>query len=243
MVDTDTINRRNVLKGIGAVGAVGALGGVGTLLMSNSASATAGGSIDNPDPVTSDDGTVTYVAVHTTGRLTWDGFDRPARQARLISRVKYKRGGNVFATYTIHDTGKIDLTTESWGGSGEEISLTGDHKAGQSGYIASDVDWGIAQANRENVYNDGYGLPSSPAPTDPLAAEGDGETQETRVMLESEYRLYAGNGAELTGTSGYPDRPTFSEDFVVSVTNQSASTGSGGADAEGDTGDSAEVGV
>jgi len=73
-----------------------------------------------------------------------------------------------------------------------------------------------------------------------------GPTARSQVRnIKSEIRVddVADGEIALTGTSGYPDRPTFSEDFVVSVTNQSASTASGGADAEGDTGDSAEVGV
>jgi len=242
MVEKPDVSRRNVIKAGAGVAAVGGLG-LGTTLLSDSASATAGGSIDDPGAVTSDDGTVTYVAVQTTGRLNWDGFDRAAKKARVITRVRYKRDGSFIDTHQIHDTGKFDLTQESWGGSGEEISLVGDHSDGQKGYIASDVDWGIAQANRGHVYNGGYGLPSDPAPVEPLAADTDGSSTQTRVVLKSEYRLYDANGQELTGTNGYPNRPTFSEDFTVTVDNEAATTSGGGSDAEGDTEDSAEVGV
>lgn len=236
------LDRRNVLKGIGGIGATAAVGGLGFLAVSGGATATAGSTIDDPNAVTSDDGEVTYVAVQTTGRVEWDGFDTAAKKARMISQVRYKRNGNVLGEWTIHDTSKFDLGS-SWGGSGEDISLTGDHESGQSGHIASDVDWGIAQKNRNNTYNNGYGLPNNPAPVNDLYAGADGSTRETKVVLETQYRLYDAGGGELTGTNGYPDRPVGESRFVVEVNNQGSSTTQGDADGEGDTGDSAEVGV
>jgi hypothetical protein len=174
--------------------------------------------------------------------VEWDGFDTPAKQARIINTVRYKRNGNVFAEYQIHDTGKFDLTG-SWGGSGAETTLTGDHHPGQSGHIASDVDWGIAQRNRQNSYNSGYNLPNNPAPVQELFADADGSQTETRVILEAKYLLYDQSGAELTNTNGYPDRITTTSDFVVTVNNEESSTSTGDADGEGDTGDGATVGV
>jgi hypothetical protein len=232
-------SRRQVLTGIGTTAAVGGLGAASLL---GGASATAGSSIADPTPVTSDDGEITYVAVQSTGRVSWDGFDTPARKARILSYVTLSRGGSELWSGEIHDTGKFDLTGE-WGGSGEETYLNGDHHAGQSGHIASDVDWGICQRGRQNLYNGGYGLPSSPAPTDYFYADGDGSTKKTKVTLRTEYRLYNENGQELTGTSGYPDRPEGEASFVVTVNNEEATTTSGTTDAEGDSTDSATVGV
>lgn len=236
------MERRTILKAGGGIAAVGTIGGLGLLATTGGASATAGSQIDDPSAVTSDDGEISHVAIQTTGRVEWDGFDTAAKNARIISRVKYKRDGNVFENYTVHDTGKFSLTG-SWGGSGEETHLAGDHEDGQSGYIASDVDWGIAQTNRQNDYNNGYGLPSNPAPTSPLYATSDGESVETRVIVESEYRLYDSSGSELTGQNGYPDRPEATEDFVVTVNNEESSTSFGRSDAEGDSTDDASVGV
>jgi hypothetical protein len=236
------LDRRDILKGVGGIAGASAVGGIGLLATTGGASATAGGSISNPDAATSDDGEISYVAVQTTGRVNWDGFDRPAAEARTLTRVRYKRGGSVLNEYQIHDTGKFALDGE-WGGDGETTELNGDHSPGQAGYIASDVDWGIAQQNRQNTYDGGYGLPNNPAPTAPFYADADGSTQETRVILEVEYRLYAGSGAELTGTDGYPDRPVSTSEFVVTVNNEASSTSFGDNDAEGDTQDGAEVGV
>jgi len=242
--DSSRLTRRTALKGLGGAAGTALVGGTGLAAFAGGASATAGGTIDDPDVAVSDDGEIQYVAVQSTGRLNWDGFDQPARKARLISRVTVNASdGNGPETYEIHDTGKFDLAQESWGGDGEEISLVGDHEDGQAGYIASDVDWGIIQANSENTYNSGYGLPTDPAPASRLYADADGSQKTTTVTLKSLYILYNENGAELTGTDGYPDRPTFSASFDVTVKNEKATTSGGDSDAQGDTDDTAEVGV
>lgn len=240
---TQTMQRRRLLKVAGSIGAVSTAAGAGVFATSQGAQATAGTSISNPSSVTSDDGEISSVEVQTTGRLTWDGFDTPAKEARIISDVSLQRDGSELNEFRIHDTGRFDLTTDSWGGSGEETSLSGDHEDGQSGYVASDVDWGILQENRENNYNDGYGLPNNPAPTAPLYAGTDGGQQKTKVVLKATYLLFGPNGSELTGQEGYPDRKQTSTSFVVTVNNEEATFGTGDSDAEGDSGDSAEVNV
>ena len=238
------MERRTFFKTAGGVGAAAALGGASLLASTGTAAATAGGSISDPSQVTSDDGRIKWVAVQTTGRMTWDGFDTAAKYGQIVIDVELKRDGSVIWSGQIHDTGFIDFSQGSgWGGSGEEIILTGDNEPGQSGHIASDTDWGIVQRNRDNIYNSGYPLPNNPAPASYLEASTDGGQTKTRVVLKAEYRLFDANKNELTGSSGYPGRPTFSSDFVVTVNNQEATTGSGDADAEGDTDDSATVGV
>jgi|GEM_PF-1495741 hypothetical protein len=237
------LDRRTVLKGASAVGVLG-VGGAGLFASTQGATATAGGTISDPSPVTSDDGRIKWVATRTTGRVTWDGFDDPVKYFRIVVSVELKRNGNTQWAGQIHDTGKIDATQgENWGSSGDAIYLQGEYGEGRAGTIASDADWGIVQRNRNNIYNNGYALPSNPAPASYLYANADGSTTKTKVILKSEYRLYASDGSELTGTSGYPDRPDFSSSFVVTVNNQEATTGSGDADADGHTGDEAEVGV
>jgi hypothetical protein len=230
------MERRELLKGLGGVAGVATVGGIGMLATSSSAVATANSDLGDTS-VVSDDGSVQYVATQTTGRLTWDGFDTPVEQGRIIVRVEFWRNGSKQKDYQIHDTDAFALTSD-WGGSGEEV------QSGREGYIASDADWGIAQANRENNYNDGYPLPENPAPTEPLENDN-GQTKDTekktRVVLSSTYRLYDSGGNELTGTSGYPDRPEARASTVLTVTNEGAETGFGNKDAEGDGADSAEA--
>lgn len=237
------MDRRDFVKTVGGIATASATGGAAFLAATGGASATAGGSIDNPSTATSDDGEISYVAVQSTGRLTWDGFDTPAARARIMTYVTLKQDGSaVWGEGLINDTGQFELTS-SWGGDGEDVSLSGDHSAGQSGYIASDIDWGICQKNRENNYNDGYGLPTDPAPTAPFTAAADGSEESTKVVLRTVYLLFDSSGNELTGQSGYPARPESSTSFTVTVQNDQATTGFGGTDGDGDSGDDATVGV
>ena len=213
------MQRREFTKTAGSIVGASTLGGAALFSMSGGATATAGGTIDNPTAVTSDDGEITTIAVQSTGRLTWDGFDTPVGQARIMNYVELRRGGStLWGENLIHDTGKFELTS-SWGGSGEDVSLTGDHEPGQSGYIASDVDWGIAQKNRENNYNSGYPLPNNPAPVTDFSADDDGGQTKTKVVMRAVYLLFDENGNELTGKDGYPDRPESSTEFTVTVNN------------------------
>ena len=225
-----------------AIGTVGALGGV-TAFMSQGASATAGGNISDPEVFTSDNGTVDWVSIQTTGRLNWEGFDEPVREFKIRTQLEMKRNGNTLWTGQINETNRIDATQDDWGGDGEEISLEGDYGEGRAGYIASDTDWGVIQRNRENIYNNGYGLPENPAPASYLTSNSDGDTTSTRVVITSTYLLFGPNGNELTGQDGYPNRPSSTSDFVVSVENRTSSTSFGSKDAEGDEENSAEVGI
>jgi hypothetical protein len=233
------MKRRNILRGAAGAGTALSIGSIGFLATSGGASATAGSSIADPAAGTTDDGEIRYINTKTTGRLTWDGFDKPAKYARIRVGVELHRNGNKLDEKWIHDTDIFSLSGD-WGGSGEETSLDGDYEDGQAGYVASDSDWDIIQAAD---YSSDSSLPSDPMAAQRLFAEEDGSSKKTRVVLKSQYRLYDANENELTGTSGYPDRPQSSADFVVTVNNQESTTGFGDGDATGDTRDSATVGT
>lgn len=263
MTQGSNLRRRGVLKTLGGIGTAIGIGGVGLVYASQGAEAAAGTSISDPSAITSDDGEIRVVATKSTGRLRWDGFDTPAAQARILVDVVLKRSGSTLNSYRIHDTGAFSLDADGdgtggpWGGDGDGIGLSGDHEAGQSGYIASDSDWGILQQDRAHIYDpeseetlsdgalvdagNGYPLPENPAPTDPLTADSDGGTQKTKVVLKATYILYDSNGNELTGSTGYPDRPVAKAGFTVTVNNEEGTTSFGGTDNEGDSDDGATV--
>lgn len=231
------MERRDVLKGLGVTAGAGVIGGAGIVASSDSAVATAGGQL-NDTSVKTDDGSVEYVATQTTGRVQWDGFDTAVRQAKIVNRVQYFRNGSKQKEYKINETNKFTPSDGVWqggDGNGEQF------ESGTEGYIAADADWGIAQAGRQNSYDSGYGLPSDPAPTDPLEVDTDGDTKKTKVVLVSEYVLYAGSGAELTGRSEFPDRPVAKSSTVLTVTNEEATSSFGDDDAQNDSDDSAEA--
>lgn len=230
------LDRRTVLGTVGGL----AVAGSGLAALTGGATATAGSTITDPQAVTTDDGKIRYVRTHTTGRLNWDGFDEPAKYGRIFVGVELHRNGNELASKWIHDTGKFALDQSDWGGSGEETSLSGDHEDGQEGYIASDADWDIIQSS---FYDDNSNHPQDPMAADKMFADSDGSEQRTKVVLKSQYRLYDASESELTGTQGYPARPSASSSFVVTVNNEESSTSFGNEDGDGDTEDSAEVGA
>lgn len=229
------MKRRTLLKGLGATAGAAAIGGAGLVASSDSVVATAGGQLNDTSAKT-DDGSVEYVSTQTTGRVRWDGFDTSVEKAKIINRVQYVRGGSVQEQYKINETDVFTPSDGAWqgdDGNGERFD------SGTEGYIAADADWGIAQAGRQNNYNNGYGLPENPAPTDPLEVDSDGSTKKTKVVLVAEYVLYSGSGTELTGQSEFPDRPVAKSSTVLTVSNQKATSGFGDEDQTGDTEDSA----
>lgn len=66
------LTRRKALGGIAAAGTL-AIGGVGLVAQSGGARATGGGDYEEVT-VTSDDGTVEYVAIYGASTVEWDGF-------------------------------------------------------------------------------------------------------------------------------------------------------------------------
>lgn len=249
------LTRRRV---IGGIGTTALLGSIGAAALTGGASATAGESLEDPETAVSDDGKITYVAVQSTGRVEWDGFDEPAKYGRIKVYVTLKdtEGTVVWGDVEdnlIHDTGTFSLTS-SWGAEGEEISIGGDHKDGQEGYIASDSDWGICQKDRDHYYDPsesdnisddatGYALPADPAPVSDFNVDTDGDSKDTVVEMRSEYVLYDSNKTELTGRSAYPERPEATSEFTVTVENQATVSSFGGEDGDGDTDDNTSVGV
>lgn len=232
------MQRRDLLKTIGGIGATATVGGLGLTAMSGSAAAQSQLAISDPSAVTTDDGSIEWVAVTAYLRTEWDGFDEAVHYARYTDKVTI-RPNSENNTYTINQTLSDDLGSgKSQGGSGwggDSGPFGGEYYsgAGTEGFIHVDIDWGICQENRSNVYNSGYGLPSNPAPVDNLEADTDGATKQSTVRLIKEVRLYDANQNPLTGpNSPYGiDDPTASVDLTVSVTNQGATasdTNSGG---------------
>lgn len=225
-------SRRTVLTGIGTLAA----GGAGLAAFSGSgAAAESNIAVEDAPTVTTDDGTVEWVAVKLWVRTEWDGFDSDVHYVRYTDEVTIAPNG-ADETYTINQTLSDDLDGgkspggEGWGG--DDGYHGGEHysDAGKAGYIHADVDWGIIQRNRENTYNQGYGLPNNPAPAETLFADDDGATNETLVRLDKQIRLYDADENPLTGPDGSQGvaDPSVSAEFVVTVENEAANTSNAG---------------
>jgi hypothetical protein len=183
---------------------------------------------------------VEYVAIFGDSVVNWNGFDRPATQARIINgisaRKKNQSRGSLISRQNLNDTGKFDLSQgDSYGGAGESISTS---DGGREGTIETDIGYGSNGNKNEDLYweivDDGdsetlndYGLPQSPLDAAPFEVDADGSSQDYVVTIYTIYRWYDSSGSEIF-------EKEFSSEVSLSVTNQAVSvSGSTGPDEDG----------
>jgi hypothetical protein len=220
------MNRRNFLKVAGAGGAAAAASGIGIIATTGSATA-AEFTISDPSAIATDDGTVNYVRLEANHEATWDGFDSDAQYVRYYDDVTV-RPNTENETQRINDTGLVDLSeveAGNWGGDGEYGS-----GPGKAGHIHADIDWNIIGDPDASDPSEG-GPRSVESPADLLnllAAEEDGSTQDSKIVLTKRVRFYDVDENPLTGPNGEYDDAVAEDSFVVSVENEAGTTGSSG---------------
>lgn len=216
------MERRDVLKTAGGIGAVSVAGGAGLLAMTGGAAADSHGDYESAT-VTSDDGTVEYVAIYGDKRIEWEGFDSMATQFSVLTEGRV--AGEMANYIELNDTGPVSLS-EDWGGSDEETS-----GPGTSGHIENAVglnggnhdptiDWHVVGSDPDN-----YGLPENSIDPSILTVDDDGGSYTFTVQVKSTYTWYDSGGNEI-----------FSEDFVdnvrVEVNNRPANAEASDGDGE-----------
>lgn len=233
------LDRRRLLKGTGVSLASLAAAGAGISTLTGGAVAT-GGSNFGSTSLTSNDGTVEYVAIFGDSVVNWDGFDTAATQARIVNgasaRKKNQSQGSLISRQNLNDTGKFDLSQgDSWGGAGEKISTSDD---GREGTIESDIGYGSGGNKNEEVYweivDDGdseslndYGLPQNPLPAAPFEVGSDGGSQDYVITIYTRYEWYDSSDSLIFDEE-------FTSEIDLTVNNQSASaTGQSGPDDDG----------
>lgn len=210
-----TMERRDFLKSTGALGAVAGVSGLG-LIASTGSSVAASFSITDPNPVTSDDGTIELVNVVANFTVNWDGFDEGVYYAAYRDEVVVAPNG-VNERYTIYDgIGEVSAgstgpalaklgdgetagsdSDDSWGGDtgpdgGEYYSPEGQTQ----GFIHADIDWNVLHKDGDASYTfDTSDDPNAnsvedPAPADELFADTDGAQNKTTVEYVKTVRLY-----------------------------------------------------
>lgn len=234
--DDTTLSRRTAVKTLGAIGALGA--GTGAVALFGAEPATAASfTISDPSAITTDDGSIDFVRLQAGHKATWDGFDTAVHKARYIDRVTI-RPSDENQTYTVNDTTSDDLS--NWSGQGDANGWGGDDEytsgVGKAGYVHAGVDWNIVGASDETRPPAEGGARSieDPAPaTDLLEPDTDGATKKSTVVFEKRVRFYDASGNPLTGPNGPYDDAVVSDDFLVEVTNESASVGASGSGSTG----------
>jgi hypothetical protein len=221
-LEYSTMERRQLLKGIGGIGTLAAVGGA-SFLLSGSAAATGGMDFGSAS-LSSDDGTVDHVAIFGDGRVEWDGFETEAKSFNIITEIGGDRLNN---RVQINESGPHDLTASSWGGSNETFS-----GAGTSGYIESDIGYGSGENRNENSYwiivapkgdpsqanhpASDYGLPMSAVEAAKYEVGTDGKTNNYNIKVHTTYQWFD----DTTGSGNLIFEKTFTSNITLTVTNE-----------------------
>lgn len=233
------MERRSMLKRLGALGAVGTGAGLGTTALSGTArGAEVSGTFDlnNAGPVTTDTGDVEYVQVDANFDVSWDGFDQAADRVRFVDTITV-RPNNEDQSERIFDgtsdpfaqwSGNGD--SNGWGGAGEYVVSDN----GTNGRFIVDINWNVIGDPSASSAADG-GSRSVETPADLLGViepDADGTTRESVVQYQKLFRFLNADGQPLTGPGsvmdGSPDDLVLTETFTVTITNQeAAATGDG----------------
>lgn len=223
------MQRRTLLKTAGGIGATATIGGLGLFALSGSAAAGATGNMNYGNvSVTSDDGTVEYVAIYGDSEVSWDGFDEPAEEVAISMEARHHGDDGWTELYT---TGKRSL--DDFGGNDEAVTIgdedTDEATAGtiysaigldENGEHDETIDWHIVGSDP-----DGYGLPTDSLDTASLEVDGDGASETFTVQVRTTYTWYDADGNTI-----------FTEDWTsdinVSVNNEKSSASAGDGDGE-----------
>lgn len=209
--------RRTVLKGAAGALGVAAVSGAGVLLGSNRARASA--ATDYGDAtVTSDDGTVEYVAIYGDSVVEWDGFETEATQFSIDIDARVV---DVTSWVNLHETGKVALDSD-WGDnealSGPGTSGTIESSIGLDGDGNHDpgIDWHVVGSDP-----DGYGLPGESIDPVNLEVDADGASEDFTVEIRSVYKWFDASGSFIF-------EKTFTSGVDVDVTNEETSASGSG---------------
>jgi hypothetical protein len=225
------MKRRSVLKGLGGAATVGTIGGASFFALSGSAAATVSGGLIGSTAISSDDGSVDYVAVWGDAQIDWKGFDTPAQYFSIDIELEVVQDwdGQTRTTKQIHSTVLVDLDNDSWGNHDEDLSGSGTRGTIKSG-IGRDsngdhdptIDWHIVGTDPDN-----YALPDDPVPASRLEVDQDGSERSFTLVMRSTYTWYDDSENQIF-------EKTFSSDVDVDVENiESQATASDGPEGDG----------
>lgn len=223
------MERRTYLKAAGGIASASTIGGLAVFGLSGSAAATASGSIEYDDvTITSDDGTVEYVAIFGDSVIEWDGFDAPAQYFDIcIDGWVVDTDGAESDVVTLHDTGLIDLGNDDWGNYDESHSGPGTSGTIESGVGLDEdgnhdpsIDWHVVGDDP-----DGYGLPQNSIDPSLLSVDEDGGTDSFTVKIKTKYTWYDGNEDAIFEES-------WTSNVNVTVKNEPKSASAGDGDGE-----------
>jgi hypothetical protein len=239
-----TIDRRTVLRGIGATGLAAGVGGAALLAATGGAAAQA--SIDmtiNDATVSNDRGDLDFVGVNLTKTITWDGFDKPVKYIGFKHEVATdanKKGWHTLYPSTQETGPNGDVISDKlpgWEDYGNDESVdeyTTDESTkpdGTKGTATAGIEWEIINGSGEpgqyaSFGYDGGGVQDPAAWASDLSVSGDGVSKTHRVRFRTTLYFYSGKDADgnlvqFTEADGVPSQ-TGTGTFYVTVTNETA---------------------
>ena len=201
------MERRDLLKTVGGIGAASAAGGAGFLAMTGGAAAHGGWQHIGDSTVTSDDGSVEYVAIYGDAVVEWDGFDDEATQFQIVTEGRI--ADTMDEWVELNDTGPVSLSDDDWGNHDEELSGPGTSGTIETG-VGLDEDGNYDPSIHWVVVGDDpstdYGLPENSIDPSNIKVDDDGGSYVFTLQIKSVYTWYNSGGTEL-----------FSEDFIQHV--------------------------
>lgn len=227
------MERRDLLKTAGGIGVGTAVGGLGLFAMTGSAAAGDTNLVGfDADAVTTDDGSVQYIAFGGRLRFEWDGLDNDATHGYYNVETRIWLGDG-WSSWRSHGTDSGELGAD-WGGGNDYTDDTGTDGMFRFNYgdENGDTDYAIAGTGDDVIdHSDNPGV-ENPYDTSHFEADEDGSTKETTVQYRMTCAVYDGD-PNNGGNRLIADHDV--ADVVYTVSNREA-TGETGGEVYGETG-------
>lgn len=238
------MERRSVLKTIGGIGIAGSIG-LGATTFTGGAAASSSSLNIKGSTLSNDDGDVTQVGVSIDHTASWDGFDEAVDAVAYRDVIKAVNGdGSIRASHVLYDNTDAPVLLDNWSsdGSGDDgWGGPGEHTSGPgtSGDVNATLDWTVLAENPSNASKS----VEKPGDIDAFGLDNgeDGTDKNVKLRYVKQVSFYATDSsgsytsddgsttlALMGGDDGTRRRTTSEGDFTVTVTNEGATTSSGG---------------
>lgn len=238
------MQRRSFIKTVGGIGAATTLGAAG-LALSGSAVAASSDLTISGTTLSNDDGDVTQVGVTLDHDASWDGFDVPVEAVAYRDVIKKVEGdGSTSASHVLYDNTDSPVLLANWSTDGSGSDGWGgpdEHTSGPgtSGSVDVGIDWTVLAENPSSAAKS----VESPGQVSDFALDNDTDDSDKTTTLRyvKEVSFYTSDSSGsytstdgsttlrlMGGDDGTMQKVQAQNDFVVTVTNESATADSGG---------------
>lgn len=217
----DPMERRQLLKGVGAAGATAATGGIGLFALSGGAAA-ADTTLEASDPsaVTTDDGEIIYVAFGGRLRFEWDGLDAGATYGRYKTESRVYQDSNTgWSDWRSHGSDYGELNAK-WGGDNDYTDDTGTDGVFQFKYGSPYNQPSYAISGKSENTRDAKNKYDKSI----FEAATDGGQEVTEVQIRLTCQVWDGE----PGSGNMLKEATDAATFTVTVNNREATASTGG---------------